>query len=80
MSHVEQSEVAGDLAALVRYGCYQRVWQFVRSCRKMATTPERKMAYLRMEQAVLDFMDEEWPRLAVMTDERGLPIADGPVS
>jgi len=58
------AEDSADLAALVRYGCYQRVWQMVRSCRQLATTPERQAAYERMEVAVLTFMDEEWPRLA----------------
>lgn len=63
---VPTTEATADLAALVRYGCYQRVWQMVRSCRKLATTPEREAAYERMERAVLEFMDEEWPRLTLV--------------
>ncbi len=63
MTQVQTSEPA-DLAALVRYGCYQRVWQLVRSCHKLAGSPERQDAYQRVEQAVLQLMDEEWPRLA----------------
>jgi hypothetical protein len=67
---VPATEATADLAALVRYGCYQRVWQMVRSCRKLATTPEREAAYERMERAVLEFMDEEWPRLTVVETDR----------
>lgn len=67
---VPTTEATGDLAALVRYGCYQRVWQMVRSCRKLATTPEREAAYERMERAVLEFMDEEWPRLTLVETDR----------
>jgi len=63
VTQVQTSEPA-DLSALVRYGCYQRVWQLVRSCHKLAGTPERQDAYQRVEQAVLQLMDEEWPRLA----------------
>jgi hypothetical protein len=64
VTQIVVAEDSADLAALVRYGCYQRVWQMVRSCRQLATTPERQAAYERMEVAVLTFMDEEWPRLA----------------
>jgi len=63
VTQVQTSEPA-DLAALVRYGCYQRVWQMVRSCRQLATSPERQDAYQRLERAVLQLLDEEWPRLA----------------
>ena len=63
MTAVQTSEPA-DLAALVRYGCYQRVWQMVRSCHHLAGSPERQDAYRRVERAVLQLMDEEWPRLA----------------
>ncbi|HEX5819238.1 MAG TPA: hypothetical protein VFY20_10180 [Gemmatimonadales bacterium] len=63
MTQMSSTESA-DLAALVRYGCYQRVWQMVRSCRQLAMTPERQAAYERVERAVLGLMDEEWPRLA----------------
>lgn len=63
MTEVQTSEPA-DLAALVRYGCYQRVWQMVRSCQHLAGSPERQDAYQRVERAVLQLMDEEWPRLA----------------
>jgi hypothetical protein len=44
----------------------------VRSCRKLATTPERQAAYERMELAVLGFMDEEWPQLANAGADRHL--------
>lgn len=70
MAQLGMSEDTADLAALVRYGCYQRVWQMVRSCRKLATTPEREAAYERMERAVLQFMDEEWPRLTLVDTDR----------
>lgn len=63
VTQVQTSEPA-DLAALVRYGCYQRVWQMVRSCHQLAGSPERQDAYHRVERAVLQLMDEEWPRLA----------------
>jgi GrpB-like predicted nucleotidyltransferase (UPF0157 family) len=63
VTQVQTSEPA-DLAALVRYGCYQRVWQMVRSCRQLAASPERQDAYHRLERAVLQLLDEEWPRLA----------------
>jgi hypothetical protein len=59
-----QTTEPADLAALVRYGCYQRVWQMVRSCQQLAASPERQAAYQRVERAVLHLMDEEWPRLA----------------
>ena len=70
MGQLQSSAEPADLAALVRYGCYQRVWQMVRSCRKLATTPERELAYERMERAVLEFMDEEWPRLTLVETDR----------
>lgn len=72
MTQVQTSEAA-DLAALVRYGCYQRIWQMVRSCQQLAGSPERQDAYQRVEQAVLQLMDEEWPRLAA--DMREAPEA-----
>jgi hypothetical protein len=37
----------------------------VRSCHQLAGSPERQAAYHRVEQAVLQLMDEEWPRLAL---------------
>jgi len=52
------------LEALVRYGCYRRVLQLVRSCQRVAVTTDRQDAYARVEQAVLHLMDEEWPSLA----------------
>ena len=67
---VPTTEASADLAALIRYGCYQRVWQMVRSCRQLATTPERQAAYERMERAVLEFMDEEWPRLTMVETDK----------
>ena len=70
MTQMQSTEPA-DLAALVRYGCYQRVWQMVRCCRQVAPTPERQAAYERVEKAVLALMDEEWPRLA--GDTNGSP-------
>ena len=62
------AEVDGpeSLEALVRYGCYQRVLQMVRSCQRLATSDERREAYGKVEQAVLELMDEEWPGLVVV--------------
>ena len=70
MNSAQPSDETADLASLVQYGCYQRVWQMVRSCRKLATTPEREEAYERMEMAILGFMDAEWPRLVQAEVER----------
>jgi hypothetical protein len=72
MTQLQRTESA-DLAALVRYGCYQQVWRMVRSCRRLAMTPERRTAYERVERTIVDFMDEEWPRLA-----GGKPGTPGP--
>jgi hypothetical protein len=70
VNSAQMSDETADLASLVQYGCYQRVWQMVRSCRKLATTPEREEAYERMEMAILGFMDAEWPRLVQAEVER----------
>jgi hypothetical protein len=72
MTQMPSTESA-DLAALVRYGCYQRIWQMVRSCRQLAMTPDRQAAYERVERAVLALMDEEWPQLAGEGGKRATP-------
>lgn len=59
------------LKALVRYSCYQRVVQMVRSCQRLAATAERQEAFAKVEQAVLHLMDEEWPCLVM--EEQGFP-------
>lgn len=64
---MEQAQVPDReaLEALVRYSCYQRVLQMVRSCQRLAATPERQEAYDKVERAVLHLMDEEWPSLVL---------------
>jgi hypothetical protein len=65
MEQAQESD-AEALEALVRYGCYRRVLLLVRSCQRVAVTPDRQSAYAKVERAVLHLMDEEWPSLAAV--------------
>jgi predicted Zn-dependent protease len=65
---VSHASAAESLEALVRYSCYQRVLNMVRSCHRLSETPDRQEAYERVEQAVLHLMDQEWPGLVHSTE------------